>query len=145
MGVFRQKKHSFLNSIDANYGLREIGKKIKTEQLLESFTNFGCNFGSLKYNDLCLWPPLTSLTGAASLRTSVDFLFSVIQWLNKQLTFAQSRDPGLRLGPPPEFLATSTPLPVGSQHLRDLGMVTPRNQTGRSVDKESELRSIPLN
>ena len=64
------------------------------------------------------------------------FLFSVIQWLNKQLTFAQSRDPGLRLGPPPEFLATSTPLPAGSQYLRDLGMVTPKNQMTRSTDKE---------
>ena len=42
---------------------------------------------------------------------------SVIQWLNKQLTTAQARDPGLRLGPPPEgihfspsSLATSTPM-----------------------------------
>lgn len=43
---------------------------------------------------------------------------TVIQWLNKQLTTAQARDPGLRLGPPPEGInftasamaSTSTPL-----------------------------------
>ncbi len=43
---------------------------------------------------------------------------AVIQWLNKQLTTAQARDPGLRLGPPPDGLnftpsamaSTSTPL-----------------------------------
>lgn len=32
---------------------------------------------------------------------------TVIHWLNKQLTAAQARDPGLRIGPPPEGLATT--------------------------------------
>lgn len=45
---------------------------------------------------------------------------TVIQWLNKQLTTAQARDPGLRLGPPPagiNFSATaiSTSTPLGSR------------------------------
>lgn len=52
---------------------------------------------------------------------------TVIQWLNKQLTFAQSRDPGLRLGPPPDIMATSSPLTF---HLRDSMLQTP--------DKSSE-------
>ena len=34
---------------------------------------------------------------------------AVIAWLNKQLTIAQARDPGLRLGPPPDGLTTFTP------------------------------------
>lgn len=46
---------------------------------------------------------------------------NVIQWLNKQLTTAQARDPGLRLGPPPPGIinfsasgmaSTSTPMPL---------------------------------
>ena len=44
---------------------------------------------------------------------------NVIQWLNKQLTTAQARDPGLRLGPPPEGIhfspsATSTSTPMNN-------------------------------
>jgi hypothetical protein len=47
-----------------------------------------------------------------------------------------SRDPGLRLGPPPEFLATSIPLPAVSQLLRDAAVITPKNLLAKSSDKE---------
>ena len=44
----------------------------------------------------------------AELEKKIQTNEKVIQWLNKQLTTAQARDPGLRLAPPPEGL-TFTP------------------------------------
>ena len=43
----------------------------------------------------------------------------VINWLNQNLTIAQTRDPGFRMGPPPQgvhfsprvMTSTSTPMP----------------------------------
>ena len=52
---------------------------------------------------------------------------NVIQWLNKQLTTAQARDPGLRLGPPPEGIhfspsATSTSTPMNAKENKNPGL-----------------------
>ena len=42
---------------------------------------------------------------------------TVVRWLNGQLTTAQARDPGLRIGPPPQGLLQSVAAGVGSAAL----------------------------
>ena len=42
---------------------------------------------------------------------------TVVRWLNGQLTTAQARDPGLRIGPPPQGLLESVAAGVGSAAL----------------------------
>lgn len=39
---------------------------------------------------------------------------TVINWLNKQLTTAQARDPGFKIAPPPEGVMTFTPSGIGA-------------------------------
>ena len=49
-----------------------------------------------------------------SLRKAAKTSDTVVQWLNKQLTAAKVRDPGLRIGPPPTNITNftlSTPKP----------------------------------
>jgi spindle assembly abnormal protein 6 len=66
-------------------------------------------------------------TVADDLAKKVKTNETVIQWLNKQLTTAQARDPGLRLGPPPDGIhftpsamaSTSTPMSARPPPLKE--------------------------
>ncbi len=54
----------------------------------------------------------TSEEERTSLEKRLNTSETVISWLNRQLTQAQKRDPGLRLTAPPEGLATFTSSPA---------------------------------
>lgn len=69
---------------------------------------------------------------------------TVIAWLNKQLTTAQARDPGLRLAPPPDGIRTFTPSGMAAFSTPTSPSELPRPRTvGRSQNINHE-ESIQL-
>lgn len=61
---------------------------------------------------------------------------TVIHWLNKQLTTAQAKYPGFRVGKPPDGLTTFTPSGIGANSTP----ITPIDKRNRIIEQEGTVQ-----